>query len=153
MLIEITMYVVWATVALLAVVLEVQSEIQLGWAGVLGAIGALIAHAITKGNPIWIEIVVFIIILIIFWVLLFGIFAKNRKKNLKLQDGYMSFIGQDYLAFQSNQNQYGELKINDKIFRFKSKDKIKKGDTVKVISITGVTFIVKKINKTWSSSE
>lgn len=60
----------------------------------------------------------------------------------------MSFIGKDYQAFQSNKNQYGELKINDKIFRFKSKDKIEKGDTVKVISITGVTFTVKKINKT-----
>ncbi|NQZ65735.1 MAG: NfeD family protein [Mycoplasmatales bacterium] len=141
---EITMYIVWITIGIIAVIIETQTATQLGWAAALGSIGALITHGVTAGDPIWIEFAVFGTIWCFSWILLFLLIRPLSKKIHDKEDGYLNYIGQSYTAIKSNKNSFGELEINDKKFRFTSNQKIEKGDKVKVISIKGVTFSVEK---------
>ena len=147
MQIENIMYIIWAIVAVIAVVIEINTVMQIGWAAVAASFIAIIVNGITKADPIWIEIITFFISWIILWVIFFAVMKRLRKDIHDKEDGYNIFIGMNVKAIQGNNEEYGELKINDKIFRFKSTDEIKKGDIVIIESIKGVTMHVKKEGK------
>ncbi|WKX02230.1 NfeD family protein [Candidatus Mycoplasma mahonii] len=142
---EIAMYIIWAIIAIVAITIELHTIAQVGWATAIGAIGGIIAHAITKGDPLWVEFVVFGFLWIISWVILFILIKKIRRIIHDKEDGYLNYIGGTYDATKDNSQGYGEITISDKVFRFTSKDKVSTGDTIKVIQIMGVTFIVERI--------
>ena len=141
---EIAMYVIWAILAVVAIIVELHTQYQIGWATSIASIAALITHAAIGNELFWLEFVVFFAVWSLSWFILFLLFKKIEKKIHDNEDGYMEYINKTFKVVKGNNNEYGELKINSKIFRFKSKDEIKEGDTVTVKSIKGVTFIVKK---------
>jgi len=144
---EIAMYVIWAVIAIVGIFVELHTQYQIGWAVSIASIGGLITHAITSGNPLWIEFVVWFGLWSLSWVLLFLLYKKINKKIHDKEDGFLAYIDETFDAFKGNEKEYGEIKINSKIFRFISEDQIKKGDKVIVKSIKGVTFNVKKVGK------
>ena len=137
------MFIFWLLVAAIFVVIELHSQLLFGGAAAVAALCAFVTHAITKGNPIWIEVVVFGIVWIVFWVIFAFSFKKVRKFHDK-SDGYWNYEGMTLKAYEGNSSDFGKIKIDDKIFRFKSNDSIEKNDKITIIKIKGTTMIVKK---------
>lgn len=143
MLINILMYILWIVVIIIFIAIEIHTQQMIGWAASIAGIGAIIAHSLTRGNPIWIEILTFIVLWIILWLFFFIIFRSHKHTHDK-DDGYLAYIGKTTIATEGNLKGHGEIRFNDKIFRFKSDDSIHKGDKIKIVKIKGITFIVKK---------
>ncbi len=140
----IIMFAVWAIVAILSIIIELNTVQQVGFASTIGAIVALIVHSV-KSDMIWPEFVAYGVTWIVSWVVLFLLMIKYKHKIHDTEDGFLDFINKEVTADKGNiERTYGELSFGDKIFRFKSKDKIKKGDIVIIESIKGVTMTVKK---------
>ena len=138
------MFIFWLLVAAIFVVIELHSQLLFGGAAAVAALCAFVTHAITRGNPIWIEVVVFGIVLnSIFELFLLFSFKKVRKFHDK-SDGYWNYEGMTLKAYEGNSSDFGKIKIDDKIFRFKSNDSIEKNDKITIIKIKGTTMIVKK---------
>ena len=140
----IAMYVIWSVIAGIAIIVEISTQIQFGWAMSIAAVGALITHAIRPNKPVWIEIVVFLIIWSVLWLLLFMFRKRIFHRLHDKDDGFWSYVGKTFIATKGNKSGYGQIKINDKVFRFKSEDIIKANDKIVVNKIKGVTFIVIK---------
>ena len=141
----IALYVVWAIIAVIAVIVEVYTNALVGWAAVIAAFGAEIANGVTGVDPIWIQIVTFFGTWLLGWIILFFVLGKNRRMKMHdKEDGFLAFHGMKVKVSKGNESGYGELAINDKIFRFKSFDQIKNNDVVEIESIKGVTMTVKK---------
>ena len=143
--IEIIFYVIWPLIAISAIVVELHTAQQVGWASALAACGALVAHVVTKGDPLYIEFVVFIAIFSVMWTLLFILIKPLRNRFHDKEDGYLSLIGEEFKAHKSNKDGHGEIKLNDKYFRFQSKDEIEKGDKIIIDKFVGVTAHVRKV--------
>ena len=137
------MFVFWLLIAAIFVIIELHSQLLFGGAASIAALCAFVTHAITRGDPIWIEIVVFAIVWIVFWVIFVLSFKKVRKLHDN-SDGYLNYEGMSLNAYEGNSSDFGKIKIDDKIFRFKSNDLIKKNDKITIIKIKGTTMIVKK---------
>lgn len=147
---EITMYIIWACVLVIGVVVEMASVQQIGWAASIGGFGALVAHAVTKGDPIWIELATFGIVWIISWVTLFILLKPYLKKMHDKEDGFYKFINADALVVKPNTTHgFGKVKVDGKIFRFQSQDVTKKNEVVTIKEIKGVTMIVAKKETKW----
>lgn len=144
---EIAMYVVWPIIAIIAIVVELNTQAQIGWAISIASIVAIIPHGVTKGDPAWIEFTTFALVWAVLWILLYLFRGKLRKRLHDKEDGFLAYINKSYVATKSNDDKYGQIEINDKIFRFKSNDKINVGDEVIVKSIKGVTFHVEKLKE------
>ena len=142
---EIAMYIIWAAVLVLGVVIEMASVQQIGWAAAIGALGALITHAITKGDPLWVEFAVFGICWIISWGILFALIKPKLKQMHDKEDGFMRYIDSEAIVTKPNSSKtFGEIKIDGKNFRFKSEDIFKKDDVAIVKEFKGVTAMVAK---------
>ena len=141
----IVMYVIWSIIAVVAIIVELHTQYQIGWATSIASIAALITHATIGNQLLWVEFVVFFAVWSLSWFTLFLFYKKIKKKVHDNEDGYLEYINKTFSTIKGNDGEYGELKINSKIFRFKSEDDIKTGDKVIVKSIKGVTFIVKKV--------
>ena len=144
----IAMFVIWPLVIILGIIIELNTQIQVGSGAVFGAIASLIAHGITKGDPLWLEFLIFVIVWIVFWLLFFLIFSILRKKIANKDDsyGFLKYVGKELVVHKSNKNaEYGEIKINETIFRFKNEQEIKKGEKVKIVSIDGTTCMVERV--------
>ena len=140
----ISMFFVWAIVILLGVFIELNTQIQIGSGAVFGGLGGLITHGITKGAPLWLEFLVFFITWIVFWLIFFLIFLVFKKRSK--EDGFSKYIGEEFEVYKTNKNsEFGEIKINATIFRFKNKDVVKKGEKVKILRIDGVTCKVERV--------
>ncbi len=138
------MYIVWVVIIIAAVVTELYTQQLIGWAASVGALFAAITHIFTKGDPLWIEWLVFIGTWVALWALLFIFVGKKGHKLHDSDDGYLSYIGKTYTAIKGNEEEFGQVKTFGKTFRFKSKDKISKGDKIVVKTITGTTMHVEK---------
>lgn len=142
---EIAMYATWACILVLGVVIEMASVQQIGWAAAIGALGALITHAATKGEPIWVEFTVFGICWIISWAILFALIKPKLKQMHDKEDGFMRYIDAEAMVTKPNTSKtFGEIKIDGKNFRFKSEDIFKKDDVAIVKEFKGVTAMVTK---------
>ena len=141
----IVMYVIWSIIAVVAIIVELHTQYQIGWATSIASIAALITHATIGNQLLWVEFVVFFAVWSLSWFTLFLFYKKIKKNVHDNEDGYLEYINKTFSTIKGNDGEYGELKINSKIFRFKSEDDIKTGDKVIVKSIKGVTFIVKKV--------
>lgn len=147
---EITMYIIWAFVLVMGVIIEMASVQQVGWAASVGGFGALIAHAATKGDPIWIELSTFGIVWIVSWLVFFALLRPYLKKVHDKEDGFFKFINADAVVLKPNTpNGFGKVKVDGKIFRFQSQDITKKNEIVTVVEIKGVTMIVAKKETKW----
>ncbi|CAM9120728.1 NfeD family protein [Mycoplasma marinum] len=139
----ITMFIVWAILAIVFLIVEINTVQQVGFAAMFGSIIAIAVHA-KYSDLIWPEFVAFGISWILSWLVLYFIIFKNKRFIHDSEDGYLDFINQEYKTISGNEKGFGRIVIGDKNFRFKSEDKIKKGEVVIVKSIKGATFIVNK---------
>ncbi|TCG11554.1 NfeD family protein [Mycoplasma todarodis] len=140
----IIMFAVWAIVAIVSVIIEFNTVQQVGFASCIGALVALIVHSV-KSDMYWPEFVAYGATWAVSWVVLFFVMLKFKHKIHDTEDGFLDFIGKEVVANKGNEDEtYGEISFGDKIFRFKSHEKIKKGDVVIIESIKGVTMTVKK---------
>ena len=148
---EIAMYVLWPIIAIIAIIIELNTLYQIGWAISIGSIFALIMHGISfgvlNGDMVWLEFAVLGGVWSLSWIILFLLRNQITYRLHDKEDGFMSYINETFKAIKGNEEEYGELKIGSKIFRFKLTDEIMAGDNVRVKSIKGVTFIVKKEGK------
>ncbi|NQZ29310.1 MAG: hypothetical protein HRT98_02885 [Mycoplasmatales bacterium] len=144
----IIMFIVWILVAILSIIIEMHTIQQVGFASCIAAIVALIVHSV-KSDMYWPEFVAYGATWAVSWVVLFFAMVKFRHKLHDSEDGFLDYIGKEVIADEGNiDKDYGQLSFGDKVFRFKSTDKIKKGDTIIIKSIKGVTITVnKKENK------
>ena len=145
---EIVFYIVFACVAISGILIEMHTVMQIGSGAVVAAFCGIMANGITRGNTL-ITILTFGISWVIAWAVLFIIFFKKRSIFHDKEDGFLAFNGMLVRVNKGNDNShgYGEIRINDKVFRFKSQDKIKANDIVKIKEIKGVTMFVEKENK------
>ncbi len=141
----IAMFVVWAFVAIISIIIELNTAQQIGFAASLGAIVAIITHAAVS-DKIWPEFIAFGVTWIISWLVFYFIIMKTGGKIHDNDDGFFAFIGREEKAVSGNETGFGRLNIGDKSFRFISKNKIKKGDIVVIDSIKGTTMSVSKKN-------
>ena len=142
--VDIVMYFVWAVIMVIAIIIEVETTIFIGWAAFFAGGFALLTHAIVK-KPL-IEVIVFITTWLFLWSIMFMLGKYVFKKRLhQKEDGYMSFIGKTYIVKKANKIVFGYLAINDKYFRFISDDKLNVGDQAIIKEIKGVTFKVNKV--------
>ena len=140
---NIIMLVVWLVAIVVAVIVELHTNQLIGWAAVVGAVAALGTSFGTESDPIWIEVVVFFSVWVASWGVFFMFFKRVKKAVHDTEDGYLDFIGKEFVAHDGNEeHEYGEIKVNDKFFRFSCDDKVKKGDIVVLERIKGVTWFV-----------
>ncbi len=140
----IIMFIVWVVVAIASILIELNTVQQIGFASCIAAIVAIIVHSI-KSDMYWPEFVAYGVTWIVSWVVLFFAMLKFKHKIHDPEDGFLDYIGKELKADKGNtEESYGQLSFGDKIFRFKSEDKIEKGDMVIIESIKGVTITVKK---------
>ncbi len=137
------MYIVWAVIAIAAVFIELNTTFLAGFAATLGAIGAIIVNSFDLDQK-WVQFLTFISIWIVAWMIMFYFLRKYRTKLHDKSDGYMGLIGQKMNATVGNENGFGKVQFDDKVYRFKSEDKIAIGDKVEIKSIKGVTMHVTK---------
>ncbi len=140
------MYITWAVIAVLAVFIELNTTFLAGFAATLGAIGAIIVNSFGLDQK-WVQFLTFIVIWIVAWMIMFYFLRKYRTKLHDKSDGYMGLIGQKMNATVGNENGFGKVQFDDKVYRFKSEDKIAVGDKVEIQSIKGVTMHVTKASK------
>ncbi len=142
----VTMFIFWLFLILVAVVVEFHTAQQIGLSIAVSSIVAIIVHSV-YWNLIWPEFVAFSFSWVLSAGILFFFFRRFRKSVHDSSDGYLDIINKEFVAIQGNESGFGNIGINDKIFRFKSKDQISKGDKVLVNSIKGVTLQVSRVSK------
>ena len=145
---EIIFYITFACIAICGLIVEMNTVMQIGSGAIIGSFGGIMANGISRGDVL-ITILTFAIVWIISWAALFFVFYKKRSMFHDSEDGFLAFKGMLIRANKGNIDgrEYGEIKINDKVFRFKSQDKIKENEIVKIIEIKGVTMFVEKEKK------
>ncbi|NPA62989.1 MAG: NfeD family protein [Methanococci archaeon] len=73
-------------------------------------------------------------------------FVYSSGKEIKI--GAERFIGMVGKAIEDfNDNGYGRIEVENQVWQAKSKDKIKRGDKVKIVGVEGVSLIVQKVSE------
>lgn len=145
----IVMFIVWPIILVTAVLIEFSTLEQIGTAGAVASIPAMIVHATSGKDNYWIEFLVFGITWVVSWIILFVLFKKYKDKIKDKDDGYLKFIGQVTLCLKSNETaeEHGLIELENKTFNFKCDSIVKEGEKVKVLSIRGNTIYVEKVGK------
>lgn len=140
---EIALYIIFSIIAILGVIIELNTVAQVGTGMVVASFITFIVIGVTDADPVWISIVTFFGSWSLTWIVLF-LLLRNRNIFHDKHDGYLAWHGMLVRATEGNQDGYGQIKINDKVFRFKSEDKIKRNDLVIIDKLEGVTMLVRK---------
>ena len=107
----------------------------------LGALAAFITSLIT--DSVIIQTVVFFVVSIL--TLIFTRPILNKYINPNIQDLNLNLKGKTGLVTEDIEDlKPGEVKVEGKYWTAKSKENIKKGSKVEILSIEGVKLIVKK---------
>ena len=107
----------------------------------LGALAAFVASLIT--DSVIIQTVVFFVVSILTLIFTRPILNKYIKPNI--QDLNLNLKGKTGLVTEDIEDlKPGEVKVEGKHWTAKSKETIKKGSKVEILSIEGVKLIVKK---------
>ncbi|ACX71993.1 protein of unknown function DUF107 [Methanocaldococcus vulcanius M7] len=73
-------------------------------------------------------------------------FVYSSGKDIKV--GAERFIGMIGRAIEDfKENGYGRIEVENQVWQAKSKDKIKRGDKVKIVGVEGVSLIVQKVSE------
>lgn len=142
------MLIVWAVIFALALMAELLTEALVS---VWFCVGAIIAFAITfiSGMPYWGEIIVFVGVSLITFLVLRPILQK-RLVHLHSKTNVDTMIGKKGIVVKRITSlEKGEVKINDIIWNAIKRDEddtIEVDSIVEVISIQGNKLLVKKSN-------
>lgn len=135
---------IWAAIFLVTIIIEVFSlELDCVWF----SIGSLVAFILALcGVNMTIQIIVFLVVSIVLLCSV-GIVCKKLLKNTKTKTNLDSLIGKAFpLLKDITENEAGEIKVNDVVWRAVSKngETIAKDEKVKIVSVDGNKFIVEK---------
>ena len=137
------MFVIWAIVIVISVSIELNTYALIGWASALAAIVALIIHTIFRGNIVWPEITAYFIVWGGAWISFFFLFPRKRLHDKN--DGFYEYIGKTVVVTKSNKDEeFGEIKLGDKFFRFKDEIVYEKGTKTVLVKIKGVTAQIRR---------
>lgn len=137
------MVFIWFGIFILAGVIEAMT---MDLSSVWFAVGAFMAMLISIffANLIWLQVLVFIAGSIVLLLSLRPIFKKYMTRN-EIRTNASSLIGQEAICKKSIlDNQWGEVKIQGKIWTAISNENIYENERVIVLAITGVKLQVRK---------
>lgn len=115
----------------------------------LGVAAMIVGSLMFFGVPLdWqLQLIVFSILSVLS-VVLWRRIQKSRKgevtdpNNLHLSRRGEQYIGQEFTLAESIVNGVGRVKVEDTLWRVKSKTNFQQGDKVKVIAVEGSSFII-----------
>ncbi len=143
------MIIVWASIFLITLIVEISTEALVS---IWFSIGAIFAAALTyvPNMPWWGEVLVFIGVSLISFLLIRP-YATDKLKNIKSRTNVDSLIGKRGIVIKKITNlEKGEVKINSTIWnaiKREEEQEILEGAIIEVISIQGNKLLVKKIKK------
>jgi membrane protein implicated in regulation of membrane protease activity len=137
------MVFIWFGIFILAGVIEAMTmDLSSIWFSAGAFISMLIS--IFFGDLIWLQVIVFIAGSIVLLLSLRPIFKKYMTRN-EIRTNASSLIGQEAICVKSIlDNQWGEVKIQGKIWTAISNENIYENERVIVLAITGVKLQVRK---------
>ena len=139
------LFYVWIVVMILAVILEISTTELTSFWFAIGAFGALIVNLFTHDSLIALQIAVFAFISIVSIILLRPL-LKKKLNSPTIATNVDSLIGKTVLVTTSiTPNQIGSVKIDGVEWSAKADENIDIGDFVKIVSISGNTLSVTKI--------
>lgn len=137
------MMIVWVSVFLIALVVELSTEALVS---IWFSIGALFALAITyiPGTPWWLELIVFLLISILSLALIRHYFKKHPWKQ-KERMNVDSLVGKKGRVTKTiPKEDEGEVMVDGILWTAESKEEILKGSRIEIISVVGNKVVVKK---------
>lgn len=137
------MVFIWFGVFILAATIEAMT---MDLSSIWFSAGAFISMLISIFLPdlIWLQVIVFIVGSIVLLLSLRPIFKKYMTRN-EIRTNASSLIGKEAICIKSIlDNQWGEVKIEGKIWTAISNENIYENERVIVLAITGVKLQVRK---------
>lgn len=140
------MLIVWLSVFVLALIVEISTDMLVS---VWFCIGALVALGVTyiPGTPLWVEILVFFAVTIISLIALRPLAKKLLFRN-KSQTNIDEIIGKKGKVIKKiTELDNGEVKINGVIWtamKMADADEILEETVVEVVAVNGNKFVVKE---------
>ena len=148
-MIESYMLWVWLAVFIIAFIVEACTQDLVSIWFSVGALVSLIL-SIFDNIPYWVEIIVFVVVTAITFVLTRPL-AKKVLKNQIRKTNVDEFVGKEVLALKDVTREIpGEVKINDVIYSavlMPGENKIEANSYCEIVSISGNKLIVKNIKK------
>ena len=136
---------VWFVIALIALVIELQTtELVSAWF-IIGAFCSMIVSAIWPNAYVW-QIVTFVIVSIIALLVIRPILTKKLKLNEKTPtDSINTMVGYKGFAETDVNLNGGHVNVNGTSWEAISEDSILKGDKTIVVEEKNITLKVKKV--------
>ncbi len=147
--INLIMIIVWASIFLIALIVEISTEALVS---VWFCIGAIIAAAVTyiPGMPWWGELIIFLGVSLLSFLIIRPLVNKKLQR-IKTKTNVDTIIGKRGVVTKKITTlEKGEVKINDVIWNAIKRDgdkDIEEGDIIEVISIQGNKLLVEKAKK------
>ncbi|WP_066873816.1 NfeD family protein [Clostridium mediterraneense] len=133
----------WLAVIVLAIMIDLVTSDFLFSGFSIGALVALILAMIN--TSVISQIIIFGLVGVMFIFLIYPIIRKHLDMNkVETKTREESYIGKE-IILEEDIAKEGKLKLDGVYWTFKSEERIKKGEKVKIISIEGNKIIIKRI--------
>lgn len=133
----------WLAVIVLAIMIDLVTSDFLFSGFSIGALVALILAMIN--TSVISQIIIFGLVGVMFIFLIYPIIRKHLDMNkVETKTREESYIGKE-IILEEDIAKEGKFKLDGVYWTFKSEEKIKKGEKVRIISIEGNKIIIKKI--------
>jgi len=138
-------WITWVVAAICLVILEISTPSVFFFLSL--AVGAFVAAvAAYFGISTWFEVAVFVIVSVVSVFTIRPLFKRYLKRTGTTNSNVDALIGADALVTETiSPSKDGFVKVFSEIWLASSAEEIKKGETVKVLSVSGTKLFVKKM--------
>ena len=137
-------WIIWVIAAICLVILEISTPSVFFFLSL--GVGALFAAAAAYfGISIWFEVAVFVVVSVGSIFTIRPLFKRYLKRTGTVDSNVDALIGADAMVTETiTPSKDGFVKVFSEIWLAQSDEEIKKGETVKVLSVSGTKLFVKK---------
>lgn len=137
---------IWFIVAIVSLVIEIETFQLVSVWFVVGAIGAMITTAIApkdKWGVVW-QLVIFILVSVITLLAVRPLCRKRLKVDPEANKDINSMIGLTGIALSDIDSKSGQVRINDTTWSAQASLEIKEGTRIRIVKQDNLTLIVEE---------